>query len=93
MAGQQPVHQGIACKKSHVHNNAPFVGITELFFGCPEEGRIFETEPRIVHQGHREVVEMLGGARIESRPDSSRYVDLTIVLGVGWRPPAQPFYP
>lgn len=35
----------------------------------------------------------LGGARIEARPDSSRYVDLTIVLGARWRPPALPFDP
>ncbi len=35
----------------------------------------------------------LGGARIEVRPDSGRYVDLTIVLGARWRPPPQPFNP
>ena len=35
----------------------------------------------------------LGGARIEARPDSSRYVDLTIVLGTHWRAPALPFDP
>ncbi len=35
----------------------------------------------------------LGGARVESRPDSSRYLDLTILLGASWRPPAQTFYP
>lgn len=35
----------------------------------------------------------LAPARVESRPDSSRYLDLTILLGASWRPPAQPFYP
>jgi hypothetical protein len=35
----------------------------------------------------------LGGARIESRPDSSRYLDVTVFVGRSWRPPAQPFYP
>ena len=35
----------------------------------------------------------LGGARIEARPDTSRYVDLTIVLGSAWRPPTLPFDP
>ncbi|MCE9601545.1 MAG: LytR C-terminal domain-containing protein [Gemmatimonadetes bacterium] len=35
----------------------------------------------------------LGGARIEARPDTSRYVDLTIVLGTRWRAPALPFDP
>lgn len=35
----------------------------------------------------------MGGAPVESRPDSSRFVDLTILLGATWRPPAQPFHP
>ncbi|MBX3132947.1 MAG: LytR C-terminal domain-containing protein [Gemmatimonadaceae bacterium] len=37
--------------------------------------------------------EALGGARVEARPDSSRYLDLTILLGRSWRPPAEAFYP
>lgn len=37
--------------------------------------------------------EALGGARVEVRPDSSRYLDLTILLGRSWRPPPQAFYP
>lgn len=35
----------------------------------------------------------LGGARVEARPDTSRYVDLTILLGADWRPPREPFDP
>ena len=35
----------------------------------------------------------LGGARVESRPDSSRYLDVTVLLGASWRPPPQPFHP
>jgi len=35
----------------------------------------------------------LGGARVAARPDSSRYLDLTIVLGPDWRPPPEPFDP
>lgn len=35
----------------------------------------------------------LGGARVEARPDSSRYLDLTILLGASWRPPPQAFNP
>ena len=35
----------------------------------------------------------LGGARIEARPDTSRYVDLTILLGADWRPPREAFDP
>jgi hypothetical protein len=41
----------------------------------------------------RLVGEALGGTRVEARPDSSRYVDVTVVLGGSWRPPAQPFSP
>jgi LytR cell envelope-related transcriptional attenuator len=41
----------------------------------------------------RLVAQALGGARVESHPDSSRYVDVSVVLGATWRPPAQPFYP
>ena len=32
-------------------------------------------------------------ARAESRPDSSRYLDITVLVGSLWRPPAQPLYP
>jgi hypothetical protein len=35
----------------------------------------------------------LGGARVIARPDSSRYLDLTILLGASWRPPAEAFHP
>ena len=51
----------------------------------------------LVRTGHMDwgalAAKALGGARIEARPDSSRYVDLTIVLGTRWRPPALPFDP
>lgn len=35
----------------------------------------------------------MGGARVESRPDTLRDVDLTVLVGAAWRPPAEPFYP
>jgi hypothetical protein len=35
----------------------------------------------------------LGHARVDEQPDSSRDVDLTVLLGASWRPPAEPFYP
>ena len=41
----------------------------------------------------RLVARALGGARVESRPDSSRYLDVTVLLGSDWRPPAKPFHP
>jgi len=41
----------------------------------------------------RNVASSLGKAAVESRPDSSRYLDVTVLVGASWRPPAQPFYP
>ena len=41
----------------------------------------------------RLVAEALGGAPVESRLDSLRYLDVTVLLGASWRPPAEPFYP
>lgn len=47
--------------------------------------------------GHPEwarlVAAALGGARVESRPDSSRYLDITVLLGAAWTPPPDPFDP
>lgn len=37
--------------------------------------------------------EAMGGARVEARPDSLRYVDLTVLIGRSWRPPPQSLYP
>lgn len=39
------------------------------------------------------VARALGGARVEQAPDSSRYLDVTVLIGTTWRPPAEPFYP
>ncbi len=33
------------------------------------------------------------GATVTSRPDSSRYVDATVLIGSNWRAPSEPFYP
>lgn len=43
----------------------------------------------------RRVAEALGegATRVESRPDSSRYLDVTVLIGRSWRPPPEPFYP
>jgi hypothetical protein len=32
-------------------------------------------------------------ARVETKPDSSRYLDVTVLIGRDWRAPALPFYP
>ena len=41
----------------------------------------------------KEIASSLGVARVEARPDSSRYLDVTVLVGSSWRPPAEPFYP
>lgn len=41
----------------------------------------------------RLVARALGATRVESRPDSSRYVDVTVLIGASWRSPPGPFYP
>ncbi len=32
-------------------------------------------------------------AKVEARPDSSRYLDITVLVGSDWHPPLLPFYP
>ncbi len=39
------------------------------------------------------VAKLFGTTQIEVRHDSSRYLDIAVVLGSSWRPPAEPFYP
>jgi hypothetical protein len=39
------------------------------------------------------VAKLFGNARVEARHDSSRYLDIAVVLGSSWRPPSEPFYP
>lgn len=39
------------------------------------------------------VAKAMGGAPVLSRPDSSRYLDVTVLVGARWRPPTQPFHP
>lgn len=41
----------------------------------------------------RSVATSLGTARVETRPDTSRYLDVSVLVGSSWRPPAQPLYP
>lgn len=51
----------------------------------------------IARSGHPEwarlVAKAMGGAAVAERPDSSRYLDVTVLVGASWRPPAEPFYP
>jgi hypothetical protein len=45
---------------------------------------------------HPEWARLVGramNAPVASRPDSSRYLDVTVILGNDWHAPALPFYP
>lgn len=41
----------------------------------------------------RRLARAMGGARVEARPDTSRYLDLTVLVGRAWRPPPDPLDP
>lgn len=65
--------------------------------GMGNSGEQLDSTLVLDRSGHPEwaqrVARALGGARIEARPDTSRYLDVTVLIGRSWRPPAEPFYP
>lgn len=56
-----------------------------------------DTTAILVHTGHTDwgtrASRALGGGDVIDRPDSLRYVDLTVVLGRDWKAPPQPLRP
>lgn len=61
-------------------------------------GPLRDTSLVLDRSGHPQwaatVARVLGpAARSESRPDSSHYLDVTVLLGSAWHPPAQPLDP
>ena len=57
----------------------------------------FDTTQVLDRTGHRDwavrAAKAMGGGTVLVRPDSSREVDLTVLIGSAWRAPSQPFYP
>jgi hypothetical protein len=39
------------------------------------------------------IAQIFAPAKVTARPDSSRYLDIAVVIGSTWRPPSKPFYP
>ena len=39
------------------------------------------------------IAQIFAPARVTARADSSRYLDIAVVIGSTWRPPSEPFYP
>lgn len=72
-------------------------GFDVVRFGNDPEGRQLDSTLVLTRSGNddwaRLVARALGGARVESRPDSARYLDVTVLLGADWRAPAKPFHP
>lgn len=70
-------------------------GFDVVSVGTSRETR--DTTVVLDRSGHADwaalVARALGGARVEQAPDSSRYLDVTVLVGATWRPPAEPFYP
>lgn len=48
---------------------------------------------RSSHPAWARLVGKAMSAPVETRPDSSRYLDVTVILGADWRPPPLSFYP
>ncbi len=57
----------------------------------------FDSTKVLDRTGHRDwamlAAQAMGGGAVLVRPDSSREVDLTVLIGASWRAPSQPFYP
>ncbi|MEO8575810.1 MAG: LytR C-terminal domain-containing protein [Gemmatimonadales bacterium] len=45
------------------------------------------------HPEWAQLVARAFNSRVELRADSSRYLDVTVLIGSDWRPPPLPFYP
>jgi len=58
---------------------------------------LFDSTQVLARTGHRDwavlAAKAMGGGTVLMRPDSSRDVDLTVLIGASWHPPTEPFYP
>jgi hypothetical protein len=48
---------------------------------------------RSSHPAWARLVGRAMNAPVAARPESSRYLDVTVLIGADWRPPPQPFHP
>jgi hypothetical protein len=68
-------------------------------FDVVGSGNVAEQRPKTVvydRSAHPEWARLVGramNAPVVERPDSSRYLDVTVLLGGDWRPPTLPFNP
>ena len=70
-------------------------GFDVVFFGNSAERA--DTTRVVDRSGHPEwaalAARAMGRARVVQLPDSSRFLDLTILVGRNWTPPREPLYP
>ena len=66
-------------------------GVDVVFFGNADTTA--DSTRLVLRRGSRELAEevrkLLGSGRIESEPDSSRRVDVTVILGKDWKAPEE----
>ncbi|HEY9514819.1 MAG TPA: LytR C-terminal domain-containing protein [Gemmatimonadaceae bacterium] len=74
--------------------------LRDLGFDVVESGNAVEKRDSTLvldRSGHPQwsqlVAKAMGGARVIENADSALYVDVTVLVGPGWRPPPEPFYP
>jgi hypothetical protein len=85
--------RGLARRATRVLRDQGF-DVVEMTTGGPS----LDTTLVLDRSGHPEwaaaVAKILGpAARAEARPDSSRYLDITVLLGTQWRAPSEPLNP
>jgi hypothetical protein len=68
-------------------------------FDVVGSGNVSEQRAKTIvydRSSHPEWAKLVGRAMtapMVERPDSSRYLDVTVLIGADWRPPALPFHP
>jgi hypothetical protein len=70
-------------------------GFDVVFFGNSSERA--DTTRILDRSGHAEwaalAARAMGRSHVEQLPDSSRFLDLTVLVGRNWTPPLEPLYP
>jgi hypothetical protein len=84
--------RGLARRAMFVLRDA---GFDVVFYGTSSER--LDSTTVLDRTGHPDwaslAVRAMGGGRVTAKPDSSRYLDLTVLIGRNWSPPGQPLYP
>lgn len=68
--------------------------VVEVKSGSPKRDSTLVLDRSRHPQWAHSIARILGqGARAETRPDSSRYLDVTVLLGSSWHPSSEPLDP